>query len=307
MRSIQHLSELVEVRPIVPFIRESDYAVRKPWHAPNRRLLDYLLIYIQEGQCRFQVDGKEYMFQGGEFCLIQPGSLVELEGVTSTITPFAHLDFFYHPERTKSFPTKPGQLDLAGYLHLLQPRLNDLHGIHVPVRLQLKNPGRFRDYLMQMVEAWQNRDPIQQLKAQHLATELLLIILDEHHSASNLESASSKPLSWFPSYLSNHLSERLTLHKMAKRANLSISRFSTLFKQQFGSSPHQYLLEMRINHAQELLEKTDLTLEQIASYCGFANIHHFSKAYKKKMGMSPGQLRKRGGVYLINDQEEKNE
>ncbi|MGM0836439.1 MAG: helix-turn-helix domain-containing protein [Bacillota bacterium] len=305
MRFIQHLSELVEERPIVPFIRESDYAVRKPWHAPNRRLLDYLLIYIQEGKCRFHVDGKEYQFQGGEFCLIQPGSLVELEGVTSTITPFAHLDFFYHPERKKSFPTKPGQLDLREYQHLLQPRLNDLHGIHVPVKLQLKNPGRFRDYLLQMVEVWQNREPIQQLKAQQLATDIMLIILDEHHSASQLESASSKALSWFPSYLSNHLSERLTLQQMAIRANLSVSRFSTLFKQQFGSSPHQYLLEMRINHARELLEKTDLTLEQIASYCGFANIHHFSKAYKKKMGKSPGQLRKRGAGTLTNDQEEK--
>ncbi|MBM7619874.1 AraC-like DNA-binding protein [Bacillus tianshenii] len=305
MRFIQHLSELLEERPIVPFIRESDYAVRRPWRAPNRRLLDYLLIYIQEGQCLFQVDGTAYLFQSGEFCLIQPGSLVELEGLTSTITPFAHLDFFYHPDRTKSFPTKPGQLVLQEYEHLLQPRLNDIHGIHVPVKLELKNPGRFRDYFMQMVEAWQNREPIQQLKAQHLATELLLIILDEHHSASKLESSPTKALSWFPSYLSNHLSERLTLQGMAKRANLSVSRFSTLFKQQFGSSPHQYFLEMRINHARELLEKTELTLEQIASYCGFANIHHFSKAYKKRMGKSPGKLRIRGDALSTIELEEK--
>lgn len=305
MRFIQHLSELLEERPIVPFIRESDYAVRRPWRAPNRRLLDYLLIYIKEGQCLFQVDGTKYLFQSGEFCLIQPGSLVELEGLTSTITPFAHLDLFYHPDRTKSFPTKPGQLDLQEYEHLLQPRLNDIHGIRVPVKLELKNPGRFRDYFMQMVEAWQNREPIQQLKAQHLATELVLIILDEHHSASQLESSPTKALSWFPSYLSNHLSERLTLQGMAKRANLSVSRFSTLFKQQFGSSPHQYFLEMRINHARELLEKTELTLEQIASYCGFANIHHFSKAYKKRMGKSPGKLRIRGDASSTIELEEK--
>lgn len=83
--------------------------------------------------------------------------------------------------------------------------MNDLHGIHVLVKLQLKNAARFRNYLLQMVEAWQNRDPIQQLKAQHLATEIVLTILDEHHSGSELGSASSKALSWFPSFLSNHL------------------------------------------------------------------------------------------------------
>ena len=42
--------------PVVPYIREADFAIRKPWYTPPRRLLDYLLLYVQEGEC--QVDGR---------------------------------------------------------------------------------------------------------------------------------------------------------------------------------------------------------------------------------------------------------
>ncbi|MBW7459838.1 AraC family ligand binding domain-containing protein, partial [Paenibacillus sepulcri] len=101
--------------PFVPYIRNSEYAIRRPWDYPERRLLDYLLIYIQEGICQITVDRRVYRFEAGQFCLVQPGSLVVLEGLTDTITPYAHLDVFYNPERERSFATRPGQLDLSAY------------------------------------------------------------------------------------------------------------------------------------------------------------------------------------------------
>jgi len=281
------------MKPIVPYIRECNFAVRKPWIMPERRLLDYLLVFIQEGQCRFTVDEVEYRFQRGEFCFIQPGSLNRLEGLTNTITPFAHMDIFYHPDREQSFPTKAGQTDLTPYLHLLQPRLNDVFGIDVPVRLQPRNPAKFRDTFLQMVECWQYRDPLMQLKAQHAATELLVAILEEHRTDIRQLRPSAQSFHWISSYFSFHLSEPLSVEAMARRANLSPSRFSALFKQRFGMAPYQYLLEMRVSHARELLETTELSQEEIAAYCGFADIHHFSKTFKKKTGKPPGAFRRR--------------
>jgi transcriptional regulator GlxA family with amidase domain len=55
--------------------------------------------------------------------------------------------------------------------------------------------------------------------------------------------------------------------------------------------PHRYLLELRIKHAKELLATTGLNLQEIAAYCGFADIHHFSKAFKKAIGLPPGEFR----------------
>jgi hypothetical protein len=56
--------------PVVPYIREADFAIRKPWYTPPRRLLDYLLLLVQEGQCLVEVEGEEPLLTAGDTCLI---------------------------------------------------------------------------------------------------------------------------------------------------------------------------------------------------------------------------------------------
>lgn len=285
------LGALLARQPLVPYIRESDFAVRRPWKMPARRLLDYLLLYIQEGECRIEADGTEYVCAGGEFCLIQPGSLLLLEGVTSTITPFAHLDLFYNPLREQSFPTRAGQVDLTEYKELMQPRLNDLEDVRVPVRFTPAQPVRFRDTMLRMIASWQRSDPLSRLEAQHDATELILTVLREHGGQEKQAASAEPTLNWITSYFSFNLSEPLSVEQMAGRAHLSPSRFSAVFKERFGVPPHKYLLQLRIQHAGELLKTTGLGLQDIAAYCGFADIHHFSKAFKRSTGLSPGAYR----------------
>ncbi|KKC47103.1 hypothetical protein VE23_08020 [Paenibacillus sp. D9] len=288
---MQILQEYLNKHPIVPYIRECDYAVRKPWSMPERRLLDYLLIYVQEGTCNFRVDRTLYEFHKGEFCFIQPNSLNDLEGIVNTVTPFAHFDVFYAADREQSFPTRAGQVELSAYLHLMQPRLDEMLQVEVPVKLKPKNSTRFRDTFLQVVEFWQDRDPLMQLKAQAGLTELVIMLMEDVLERKQSQRTSPQTLNWITSYFSFHLNEPLSVADMARRANLSHSRFHDLFKQQYGMTPHQYLLEMRINHACELLQNTKLTQQQVADYCGFSDIHHFSKTFKKKLGIAPGQFR----------------
>lgn len=288
---MRNLAEFMAQHPVVPFIRECDFAVRAPWSMPERRLLDYLLIYIQNGQCRFWVDGIPYLFEPGEFCLIQPNSLTVLEGLGNTVTPFAHFDLFYNPAREKSFPTRAGQTVLTPYMNLLQPRLDDLLGIEMSCRLHLRYPSKFRDTFLQVVECWQYRDPIMQLRAQAGMTELSILLLEEYLADRPSLSTSQQTLNWITSYFSLHMDQEVRIEDMARRANLSPSRFNAVFKEQYGVTPHQYLLDMRISHARELLRNTDLSQEQIAAYCGFADVHHFSKRFRKMMGVPPGRYR----------------
>ncbi len=302
------LEELLARQPVVPYIRNSDYAVRTPWYVPIRRLLDYLLIYVQEGSCLIQVDGVDYTFESGQFCLIQPGSLHTLQGTTNTITPYAHLDFFYNPQRELSFPTGAGQTDLSAYQSLMQPALNDLQGVYVPVRLNPVHPVQFRDTLLRMVQCWLERDVLSVLEAQQLGTELVLAILKQYAPAATKPSASTTPsLNWITSFLTFNLTEPLSVEEMARRASLSPSRFSAVFRQTFGMPPHQYLMRLRLQHSEELLRTTSLTLQDIAVYCGFADVHHFSKAFKRVRGLAPGAFREQwrkgalGGTELVRD------
>ncbi len=78
---------------------------------------------------------------------------------------------------------------------------------------------------------------------------------------------------------------------LARRAHLSPSRFSTIFRQQFGLAPHQYLMRLRIAQSKDMLQRTDLPLQRVADDCGFSDIHHFSKTFKRVIGLTPGQYR----------------
>jgi AraC-like DNA-binding protein len=277
--------------PVVPYIREADFAIRGPWYTPPRRLLDYLLLYVQEGECQVEVEGEELLLGSGDFCLIQSNTLHSLRGLTETITPYVHLDIFYNPRREEGFPTRGGQVSLRSHSHLIQPRLSDLDWIDVPVRLQPRHPAQFRATLLKMVEEWQNGDLLSRLEANHLAMTLLLSILKQYGRAPTDTSRQSHSLNWVSSYLSFHIGEPLSVADMARRANLSPSRFGVVFRRHFGLSPHQYFLRLRIEHAQELLRTTDLPQRDIAEYCGFADVHHFSKAFKRITRLPPGAFR----------------
>ncbi|NOV01232.1 AraC family transcriptional regulator [Paenibacillus planticolens] len=283
------LNNLLKQHPIVPFVRQSDFAVRKPWTSPERRLLDYLFVYIQEGTCSFRIDHHTHTFTEGQFCLVQPGSLLSLEGLTNTVTPYIHFDLCFNTQRENSFPTRPGQIDLSAYMHLMQPTIKDLYGIDVPVHAFPSNPLKLKETLLQVIEQAEQQDPLIQLKTQHLVTEIIISLLETYYQQPY---TSVHSFDWITSYFSHHLSDPISLEDMAARANLSISRFSIIFKQRYGISPHQYLMNMRVNHAKELLTNTDLSQEAIAGYCGFADLHHFSKTFKKRTGLTPGELRK---------------
>lgn len=276
---------------ICPYIREADYAVRRPWVIHERRLLDYLVVYIQQGLCKVIVEHQTFLLRPGQFFLIQPDRLVKMEGLTDTTTPFVHFDVFYNSDRESSFPTKQGQLDLSAYLHLVQPTFYDAYHQSIPVVLHPKNPMKLAQLMLSLVEYFQHRDPIFQLKAQSVALDIIIMILEDHLPHDADLHVQSNSLHWMTSYFANNLSSPLQLEDMAKRANLSTSWFNVLFKRTYGMSPYQFLLKMRIDHAKELLATTQHSLEEISAYCGFADIHHFAKTFKLKTGTSPGLYR----------------
>lgn len=84
-----------------------------------------------------------------------------------------------------------------------------------------------------------------------------------------------------------------TLNELADLAHLSPSRFSALFHQAVGTSPLNYLIQLRLTHAVHLLETTDQKIIGIAEECGFRNLSNFNRLFKQHVGLSPSELRER--------------
>lgn len=94
------------------------------------------------------------------------------------------------------------------------------------------------------------------------------------------------------SYIFEHLSEKITVKELSAVARMSTSHFSRVFRQQTGFSPYDYVLTARLNRAKELLQKTDLSVSQIAEETGFNSEANFVYFFTTNAGISPGKFRK---------------
>ncbi|WP_446743857.1 helix-turn-helix domain-containing protein [Silvibacterium acidisoli] len=92
-------------------------------------------------------------------------------------------------------------------------------------------------------------------------------------------------------YVKAHLDKKIILRDMAREAGLSTSHFSRLFRKSSGRTPHQYVLEQRIDHAKSLMADSHHSLLDIAIASGFRTHQHFSKVFHRITGRSPRQYR----------------
>lgn len=93
-------------------------------------------------------------------------------------------------------------------------------------------------------------------------------------------------------HMARNLSGDLTLNSMASHVNISPGYFSTLLKQETGMRFSEFLSDLRLKKAQELLKDTTLSINEIAACCGFEDIAYFSRCFKSRLGMSPSHWRK---------------
>lgn len=87
-------------------------------------------------------------------------------------------------------------------------------------------------------------------------------------------------------YIYAHLEQDLTLPELAAVVHMSPSYFSGLFKQSTGLAPHQYVIQCRIDRAKHLMLK-ELSIADVAQSLGFAHQSHFSRHFKRLVGVTP--------------------
>jgi AraC family transcriptional regulator of arabinose operon len=94
-------------------------------------------------------------------------------------------------------------------------------------------------------------------------------------------------------YFERHYFEEIKVEEMARDFNLSRSQLYRLCKPNLKASPQELILQYRLEKADELVQRPGVSLTQIAFSCGFCDLSHFSKAYKKRYGKRPRAKRKK--------------
>ncbi|MBF0197089.1 MAG: helix-turn-helix transcriptional regulator [Planctomycetes bacterium] len=95
-------------------------------------------------------------------------------------------------------------------------------------------------------------------------------------------------------YIEQHYSKTLNLQDLARIAKLSENRLIILFKEAMGKTPMDYIIDLRLRKAGELLRSSPSPITKIAFQVGYDDSNYFTRQFKKRIGLSPRDYRKKG-------------
>ncbi|GBF72486.1 hypothetical protein PA598K_00741 [Paenibacillus sp. 598K] len=108
----------------------------------------------------------------------------------------------------------------------------------------------------------------------------------------NKRESSNSIVTYVTSYINQHYSQDISLDLLADQLKLSGGYLSTYFKENFGCTFSEYLNEVRIHKAKELLAADDASIQSISLKVGYHNVSSFIRMFKRMTGMPPGQYRR---------------
>lgn len=101
-------------------------------------------------------------------------------------------------------------------------------------------------------------------------------------------------------YIEHHISDpELTNSLIAQNSHISEVYFRKLFSEKYNISPKQYILDIRIQKAKQLLTDPSYSVSSISELCGFSSVYTFSRCFKEKTGISPTEYARQNRTYEI--------
>jgi AraC family transcriptional regulator len=92
-------------------------------------------------------------------------------------------------------------------------------------------------------------------------------------------------------FIRSHLDQPILLEQVAASVALSPFHFHREFKRSTGLTPHQYIVQLRMERAKALLSDSDMPLAEVAAQVGFADQSHFSSTFRRATSMTPRSYR----------------
>ena len=92
-------------------------------------------------------------------------------------------------------------------------------------------------------------------------------------------------------WIAEHLETRLSVEDLADRMAMSVRNFERVFTREVGTTPSQYVLQMRVEAARRQLERTEKGLKQVASAVGFSGVDVMRRAFVRRLGITPRRYR----------------
>lgn len=253
--------------PALPYIEVRQASDSRACYQPHTHP-GFSLGLVDAGMSHFEIAAQTFLLGPGSVVLIPPNAVHAC-----------------NPDLQARWAYRMIYLESGGLARILDEALHDLQRLPT----LLTDPADYALVSQLADSLCSDGDPL-------LKEDLLAHTLEEllRRHAQNWKVAQPMPAQWLTSvqvFLSTHFAEPLNLDAVAAEAGISLYHLIRSFKAACGLTPHAWLLDLRINRARELLRNTQLPLSEIALQTGFADQSHFSRCFKERMAVTPGQYR----------------
>lgn len=160
-------------------------------------------------------------------------------------------------------------------------------------RYHFHNDTDVTELINKMIRLCSSNESAKNIYADLSLKELLIRILQSQrlHLAEDSDHGNSSRLHYVLQYIHEHLTERIPVDLLSRKAYLSRNIFFKWFKEQFGLTPLEYITRERIKLARQLLADENKTVAQVSLLCGFSDVNYFVRTFRKSEGLTPGAYR----------------
>lgn len=243
-----------------------------PTWAPRGRV-DWQLLFVASGKTHFYIGGKDQIVTAGHMVLFQPKEEQHYE--------------YFGEDKPEVY-----------WVHFTGSSVKEiLHSYGIPLDEHIffaGTPAAYTQLFKNMIEEFQNcKVGYREMLEMNLRQLFLMIQRTRLEKPPLVTTAVQQEMDFAHQYFHEHYNEPINIEEYAQSRHTSISLFMRNFKKVYGVSPKQYILNIRMNNAQNLLESTDYTVAEIAAIVGYDNALYFSRIYHKQKGQAPSDYRKK--------------
>lgn len=236
---------------------------------------EHILVYCCKGKGYYELDGKRHEVCAQQFFTI-PANHAHKIG-SSRNNPWTI--YWIHFKGNK-----------AAYI---ESRLHGTHEITECERSRINDRTNLFDEILNVMEYCNDDASIEYASMCLNQLFASMMFVETYREAKNptTQKKDSVFLSRALHYMKENLNNKITISDMAQALNYSESYFYRLFFKETNQAPMTYFMNMKLNYACSLLQKSEMHIYQVAMKVGFDDCYYFSRFFKKHTGYSPSQYR----------------
>jgi len=159
-----------------------------------------------------------------------------------------------------------------------------------PFSVNIKNVEKIRKIFKDAEKEWKTKSPTHQAFIKKSIYEIIIMISKEMQKNYIPHKKELIIMPALEKIKTDFTKKKLSVHSLAKMCNISDVYLREIFIGKFGISPKEYIINMRIDHAKDLLKSGFFSVSDVADLCGYAEPCHFSREFKKRTGENPSTV-----------------